>query len=174
MTTPCLPQPMHLLVAGAIADLCARFEHGGYNPSCVIDLGVLVARADGAVDDKERAALRDVFETLLEERLSPAVVDHLIGASLEVIEAAGVEPRARLVAEILDDCDAVEQGIVVALAVALSSDGLASAERAVIAQIARAARFPMARVEALIARVREVAPEALAVPPSRRGGATPG
>jgi tellurite resistance protein len=142
------------LVDDAINVLCTRFEQGGYNPTPIIDLGVLVARADGKVDDAEKKALRDVFESLLDERLSGAVVGHLIAASLEVIELAGAEPRARLVAEILKDCDAVEQGIVVALGIAFASEGLSKAERSVIRTIADAAGLPAARVDALAAEVK--------------------
>ena len=146
------------LVDDAINVLCTRFEHGGYNPTPIIDLGVLVARADGKVDETERQALRDVFEALLDERLSGAVVGHLIAASLEVIELAGALPRARLVAEILKDCDAVEQGIVVALGIAYASEGLSKDERAVIQTIADAAGLSSARVDALAARVKAKLP----------------
>ncbi len=147
------------LVDDAIGVLCTRFEHGGYNPTPIVDLGVLVARADGKVDVAEKKALRDVFEALLDERLSGEVVEHLIAASLEVIEMAGVEPRARLVAEILKDCDAVEQGIVLALGIAFASEGLSKSERAVIDLIADAAGLSPERVDALAAQVKSKLPE---------------
>ena len=118
------------LVDDAINVLCTRFEQHGYNPTPIVDLGVLVARADGKVDDAEKKALRDVFEA-----------------------------RARLVAEILKDCDAVEQGIVVALGIAYASEGLSKDERAVIDMIAKAAGLAPERVDALAKQVKAKLPE---------------
>jgi tellurite resistance protein len=163
-----------VLVDRAIMELCTRFDAGGYNPTPIIDLGVLVARADGKVDADERRALRDVFEALLDEQLPVDVVGHLISASLEVIEQAGPSARARLVAEILEDCDAVEEGLVVALAIAIASEGFSDAERAVVEQIADDANFPRAELAELVERVRATAGDrgsardSLGVPPSKR------
>ena len=148
---------MQTVVRPAIDELCAAFESGGYNPTPIIDLGVLVAAADGSVDEGERAMLSDVFQTLLGTSLSGEVVDHLVTASREVIEAAGAGPRARLVAAILLDCGAVEPGIIVALAVAFASEGYSGAERAVIEGIADAAKLPRARLEELVTKVRAYA-----------------
>lgn len=144
---------MRNIVDPAIDELCLAFERGGYNPTPIIDLGVLVVIADGTVDDKERAVLLDLFQKLLETKLSPEVVDHLVTASVQVVEAAGAEARARLIAEILYDCDAAEAGLVVALAVAYASDGFSAPERIVIERIADAADVPRERLEELIAKV---------------------
>jgi tellurite resistance protein len=162
------------VVEDAVADLCAKFEEGGYYPTPIVDLGVLVARADGVVDTKERQLLRDVFEGLLGTRLSPEVVDQLIQASLDVIEQAGVEARAQLVAEILQDCSATEQGILVALAIAFASEGFSQAERSVIEMVARAARLSPDRFDALVAQIKSKVPDegsardSLSGPASRR------
>ncbi|MBX3191859.1 MAG: TerB family tellurite resistance protein [Labilithrix sp.] len=145
---------MREIVDPAIDQLCRAFDRGGYNPSPIVDLGVLVASAGGKVSMREREVLLDVFQTLLDTTLTPELVDHLVTASLDVIEAAGAEPRARLVAAILADCDAVEPGIRVALAIAFASEGLSTAERAVIYRIAGAAGLAPSRVEALIEEVR--------------------
>jgi tellurite resistance protein len=144
---------MREIVSGAIDELCVAFERGGYNPTPIIDLGVLVVSADGVVDDKEREILLDVFQTILDTKLSAEVVDHLVTASLEVIQAAGAESRARLIAEILLDCDAVEPGLLVALAVAYASEGFSKEERRVVERIADFARCPRARLKELIERV---------------------
>src|SRR4051812_43949320 len=130
---------MREIVGPAIERLCAAFDKHGYNPTPIIDLGVLVAGADGTVDPKEREMLLEVFQTLLDTKISAEVVDALVAASLEVIKAAGTEARERLVAAILQDCDAVEPGILVALAVAFASEGLSKDENAVITRIATAA-----------------------------------
>lgn len=148
---------MRELVAEAIEHLCNAFEKNGYNPTPIIDLGVLVAAADGTVDARERDVLFDVFQSLLETKVTPEVVDALVSASLEVIEAAGAEARARLVAEILLDCDAVEPGMIVALAVAFANEGLTAAEKKAVARIAEAARLPPERLEELTRQVRAVA-----------------
>lgn len=142
------------IIAAAIDDLCGAFERGGYNPTPIIDIGVLVASADGKVDERERTMLLDVFQTLLNTTLTPEVVDHLITASLEVIEAAGAESRARLVAAILEDCDAVEPGVRVALAIAFASQGLSNDETKVVERIARAGGMTSARLAELTAELR--------------------
>ena len=162
------------LVDQAILTLTSRFEAGGYNPTPIIDLGVLVARADGKVDDDERHALSEVFAALLDEQLPYDVVGYLINASLQVIEAAGAGARARLVAEILKDCDAVEEGVIVALAVAFASEGFSDAERGVVEEIANFASLPRDHLDKLVERVRltagdrEMARDSLAVPASKR------
>lgn len=146
---------MHEIIAPAIEELCTAFERGGYNPTPIIDLGVLVANAEGSVRDRERELLSEIFQTLLETALSPDVVDALIRASVEVIEVAGAEPRARLVAAILRDCDAAEPGLRVALAIAFASEGLSDPERAVIDRVAEAAGVPPERVAELVEEVRK-------------------
>jgi len=147
---------MREIVERAIEDLCTAFAQHGYNPTPIIDLGVLVANADGTVDEKERAFLREVYEGLLETALPTEVVDHLISASLDVIRSAGTEPRQRIVGEILADCDAALPGLTVALAVAFASEGLSSAERRVIDGVAEAAEVPAEELEGLVAKVRKV------------------
>lgn len=142
------------VVAPAIESLCSAFARNGYNPTPLIDLGVLVASADGEVDERERATLFQVFQTLLDTALPADVVDHLVTASLEVIQAAGAESRARLIAEILMDCDAVENGLVVALTIAFASEGLSPSERKVIERIADFAHLPRERLDALVVKIQ--------------------
>lgn len=144
---------MKEIVTAAIDQLCAAFDRGGYNPTPIIDLGVLVVIADGVVDEKEREVLRDLFQTLLDTTLSPDVVEHLVTASMQVAKEAGPESRARLIAEILLDCDAVEPGILVALVVAFASEGFSKEERVVVERIADACELPRPRLEELIKKV---------------------
>lgn len=148
---------MRELVSEAIDQLCAAFDRGGYNPTPIIDLGVLVVIADGVVDEKEREVLRDLFQTLLGTTLSADVVDHLVTASMEVAKEAGPESRARLIAEILLDCDAVEPGLLVALAVAFASEGYSKEEQAVVERIADACELSRSRLEELVTKVRALA-----------------
>ena len=170
---------MRKVIATAIDELCEAFNRCGYNPTPIIDIGVLVANADGTVDEREREMLLDVFQTLLNTSLTPEVVDHLITASLEVIEAAGAESRARHVAAILQDCDAVEPGVRVALAIAFASHGLDKDEAKVVDRIASAGGMKASQLAQLTAEIREHAdPDPISVrmslvPQSRPPPATP-
>src|SRR5262245_8521082 len=127
-------------------ELRERFDQNEYNPTPIVDLGALVANADGSVDAKEIDALCEMLEPLLGTELNQELVGYLIEASLKVIEKAGVEPRIRLIAEILMDCDAVEEGMIIALAVAHASEGLSPAERGIIESLARAVELPAPRL----------------------------
>ena len=140
-------------VREAIDRLLDRFERGDYNPTPIIDLGALVANADGVIDAQEIDTLQQILEPLLGAQLDPELVGYLINASLDVIKAAGVEPRMRVLAEILMDCDAVEDGIIVALAVAYASEGLSDAERTLVTQLAKTCELPADRIAALISQV---------------------
>jgi tellurite resistance protein len=142
------------LVKDAAQALCDRFDRNEYNPTPLIDLGALVAIADGNVDDEEIEALRQLLEPMLGAKLDTELVGYLIQASLRVIEAAGTGPRVRLLADILLDCDAVEEGLLVALAVAHASEGVSADERALIESLAAAARLPAARLADLDEKVR--------------------
>jgi tellurite resistance protein len=143
-------------VSPAIEELCDAFERGGYNPTPIIDLGVLVAYADGKIDEKEHAMLQEVFTTLLGTTLSGEVVDGLVTASVEVIKAAGAEERARLVGTILRDCDAGEPGCVVALALAFASEGLSEGEQLVVNRIAEASGVDKEKLGELTKKVRKL------------------
>lgn len=138
------------MVQQAVESLCARFEEGDYNLTPIIDLGALVANADGTVDPEEIETLREVVEALLGAKFNRDLVMHLIDSSLDVVEEAGLDSRARVIVEILLDCDAVEQGIIVALSVAFASGGLSEPERTLITRIARMAELPPRRLEQLI------------------------
>ena len=80
------------MVQRAAVDLCARFDLNDYNPTPLVDLGALVANADGSVDTEELEALRQLLEPMLGAQLNAEMVGYLIEASLRVIEAAGIEP----------------------------------------------------------------------------------
>ena len=144
----------HPIIQKAIQDLCRRFDRHDYNPTPIVDLGALVANADGHVDEHEVEALRHLLEPMLGAQLHTQLVGYLIDASLRVIEEAGVEPRIRLLGEILKDCDAVEEGLIVALAVAHASSGLSPAERGIVESLARATNLPSSRLEELNEKVR--------------------
>ncbi len=143
------------VVTEAVEVLCARFEAGDYNPTPLIDIGALVANADGVIDEQEIDTLRRILEPMLGAELDAQIVRFLIDASVRVIQAEGVDPKIRLVAEILLDCDAVEPALIVAVGVAFSSEGFSDAERAIVEKLAAATDYPSDKLRALIERARE-------------------
>lgn len=144
----------HPAIQDAVESLCELFTGGGYTLTPIIDLGTLVVNADGKVDEREVEMLRYLYHALLGSQMGPDTVRHLVHSSLGVMSEVGVEKRAKLIAEILVDCDAVEEGLTVALGVAFASEGLADSERALIASIAETAKLPAGRLDELIEHVR--------------------
>ena len=144
----------HPLLEIALQSLCARFEAMDYGVTPIIDLATLVAEADGKIDEREVSVLRYLFQESLGTRLSPEMVSHLIKSSLKAVEASDRRARAQLVTEILLDCDAVEEGLTIALAVAFASEGLSAPESALISSIAQGTGTPSARLAELTEQVR--------------------
>jgi hypothetical protein len=144
----------HPIIEEAVGVLCSRFEAGGYALTPVIDIGALIANADGSVDEEELEMLGYLFEALLGSHLGKEALRPLVRASLQVLLEAGLEPRARFLTEILVDCHAVEEGLTVALGVAFASEGLSNAERDIISTMAKCARMPQKQLDALIEKVR--------------------
>ena len=142
----------HPIIQSAAAELATRLQAGGYALSPIVDIGALVANADGNVDDSEAEMLQYLFSELLGSKYTSDMVRHLVQASLRVILEAGLEPRARHIAEILLDCEAVECGLTLAVGVACASEGISSAEHDVVRTVARAARFR--DLDALVAKVK--------------------
>jgi tellurite resistance protein len=142
------------MVRDAIDRLLRQFEAGDYNPTPLIDLGALVANADGKVEPEELEALRGILEPMLGADLDDELVSFLVNASAKSIAEYGVGPRMRVTAQILEDCDAVENGVLVALAIAFAGKGLGIPERTVIEQLATECELPKPRLEALIDEVR--------------------
>ena len=154
----------------AIGTLLALFEEHKYNPTPIIDLGVMVAQADGRLDDGEVESLANLVEELTGTHMTREVVQYLIEASSEVLEMAGLESRARLIADILVDCDAVEPALVVAATIAMSAERervsrmgsktlptgaerLRPEERSVIELVADFAGLPRPALDKLLSRV---------------------
>jgi tellurite resistance protein len=147
------------MIQEAARTLRARFDLHEYNPTPIVDLGALVANADGSVEPEEIEALGQLLEPMLGAELDAELVGYLVEASLRVIAAAGIQPRVRVIAEILKDCNAVEEGILIALSVAYAKEGISSAERSLIESLARAADLPSARLAELDQKVqRALAP----------------
>jgi tellurite resistance protein len=140
------------LVEDALARLGQKFEEADYNPTPLIDLGAIVANADGKIEDTEKEALAQVLEPLLHAHLDKELVGFLVDASLKVLQRAGMERRMEVLAAILHDCDAVDEALVVALAIARNgADG--EAERRVIGQLATICEVPAAHLSDLTRQV---------------------
>jgi uncharacterized tellurite resistance protein B-like protein len=144
----------HPAIQEAVESLCTLFKEGGYALTPIIDLGTLVMSADGAIDENELDILRYLYYSLLGSQIGPDVVQHLVRTSQQIVNEAGLKARAKVIAEILVDCDAVAEGLTVALGIAFASEGLADAERAVIASIAEAADVSPTQLDDLIEHVR--------------------
>jgi tellurite resistance protein len=134
-----------------IDDLLARFPAGDAGLIALVDLTVLVAVADGHIDGAEMSALAESIEALMGSRLDPALVDHLVGESLGQIRALGAEAVARDVGEVLGKHQASEDGLRLAIAIALASEGLSAPELERIGEVADAAGVAPARLDELLA-----------------------
>jgi tellurite resistance protein len=134
--------------------LLARFGDSDEGLTTAVDLAVLVAMADQHIDEAEMAALVASIEGLLGTRLSVAVAKHLVTQSRAKARSAGAEARARAVGASLKFHDAAEEGLRLALAVAWASEGLAEAERALLAVVAGTAGVTGERLDALAAEMK--------------------
>lgn len=141
-------------VTEAVETLVQRMDAGDYNPTPIIELGALIASADGVVDADEIDTIRRILQPMLGAELPADVVKFLIESAGTAIEAAGVDARIGVVAEVLKDCDAVEPAMVVALGVAFASVGFTDAERTVIEKLAAKAEFAPDQLAKLIERMR--------------------
>ena len=134
-----------------IDDLLAHFPAGDDGLIAVVDLAVLVAIADGRIDGAEMTALAESIEALVGSRLPASLVGHLVTESLAQIRALGTEECARAIGAMLSARAAAAEGLALALAVALASEGLSAAELTRITQVAEAAGVAPERLDALIA-----------------------
>lgn len=142
-------------VVAAVETLVKKMAAGDYNPTPIIDLGALIANADGVIDAEEIDTLGRILEPMLGAEIPTEVVKFLIDASVHVIKAAGVDARLRLVAEIMLDCDAAEAALLVAIGVAFASVGYTDAERAVVEKLAASMQVSPARLTELVETIRK-------------------
>ena len=122
-----------------VAALRARFDSSDEGLNAVVDLAVLVALADGTIDEAEMAALAESIGTLVGGTLDPRMSRHIIRESRAKIEAIGVEARAKAIGASLAAHGAAEEGARHARAIAMASAGVSDVERARVALVAIAA-----------------------------------
>jgi len=147
MNTNALLQP-------AVEALCNRFPSNEAGVAAAIDLAVLVAAADGRIDPAEMATLSAFLEAATKTQLSPVFVKHLVQASRQQIAAAGASTRAKLVGESIAAQGCVDEGLRLALVIALASDGFSEVEREQIEVIAKAAGAAPDRVDTLCREIQ--------------------
>jgi tellurite resistance protein len=119
----------------------------------LIDLAVLVARADGVIDEAEKAALSAFVAELVGENLSQMVVDHLVSEAIGAIEKKNLLAQCEAIGKTLAKADVVTDGLELAIRIAMASNGLAEAEKDVIYAVAKAAGATPEQTALLIARV---------------------
>lgn len=143
------------LLEDTVAVLMERLAAMEYYPTPIIDLGVLVAQSDGVIEDEELGLLRELFGELLGTKLRGRLAQHLIDASLEVTKMAGADARIRVLAEVLADCGAVEEGLIIAASIANASTGIGASEKKLLEALAKAAEAPSGMLAKVIARVEK-------------------
>ena len=141
------------MVTQALDRVARKFEDADYNPTPLIDLGAIVANADGKVDDGEKAALAQLLEPLLHAHLVTELVGFPVDASLKVLTRAGTARRLDVLAAILHDCDAVDEAVIVALAIGLSAGKLGDPEKKVIGELGAACELEPERLAELTRQV---------------------
>jgi tellurite resistance protein len=134
-----------------IDELLAHFPAGDAGLIALVDLTVLVAIADGTIDGAELRALTESMQAIVGSRLEPSLVDHLVTESLSQIRSLGAESCARDIGEVLAAHHAGDDGIRLAVAIAVASDGLSEPELLRIGEVAHAAGVSPARLDELIA-----------------------
>jgi tellurite resistance protein len=134
-----------------IDELLVHFPAGDAGLIALVDLTVLVAIADGHIDGAEMAALTESIEAMVGSRLEPSLVEHLVTESVAQIRTLGAEASARDIGEVLAAHHAGEEGVRLALAIGLASEGLSASELERIGEVAHAAGVSAARLDELIA-----------------------
>jgi tellurite resistance protein len=150
---PELP-PIGSRIARALESLCTRVHAHERGAACVVDLLTLVASADGVIDDAEMEALSSALSALLGGERLPKYLRLLVQSSIDEIHKIGAAETMLRIAEVLTECDASEDGLVMAIAVAYASYGMCAPERAAIRALAGVTGIESERCERLIRDVR--------------------
>ncbi|MBI2394784.1 MAG: hypothetical protein HYV09_34765 [Deltaproteobacteria bacterium] len=119
----------------------------------ILELGCLVAIADGHADDAERAALHRVLKELCNVDLGDEAMAQMIESAQEVVASDGMDARCDQVGASLKALGLSELGVELAALIGLVSHGLDQHELAALGRIAAAAELDDARLSALIGTV---------------------
>ena len=137
------------IIRPLVAALRARFDSSDEGLNAIVDLAVLVALADGKIDEAEMAALAESIGALVGGALDPRMTRQVIRESRAKIDAASPEARARAIGESLAAHGAVDEGLRLALAIGWASEGLSTVERERTLLVALAAGVTAARLDEL-------------------------
>ncbi|MCA9664132.1 MAG: DUF2236 domain-containing protein [Myxococcales bacterium] len=121
----------------------------------ITDLLVVVAAADGEIDDLEQAALGAALSTLVGESLDDDQARARVDAARERIEASGIETVTDGLAEALASSHAVEPGIRLATAIAYVNSGIDKAERRIVDLLASRGELSAEALDRIVQEVRD-------------------
>jgi hypothetical protein len=144
----------HPAIQSAMTTLRERLQSKGQSLGAIVDLATLIASADGKIDQSELEILSDALTVFLADNLEPAIVQSFVESSQRSLESSGMPARIRNLARTLWSCGAAEHGLIVAIAVAYASFGLAQPERDLILSLSDATGVPRERLYTLIDTVR--------------------
>jgi tellurite resistance protein len=122
--------------AESVATLVEAFPG---RPELVVEIAVLLAQADGEIDEAESSALVETLQAAFGASLAPMVVRALIEEVVDLVTAEGAEARAKALAAQLAEAGALDQGVQLAQAIAESSEGVGEEEAKLIALLRGAA-----------------------------------
>lgn len=128
-----------------------RVEAEGRALEGLIDAAMIMACADGELADEEYDVVSGVIDGFFDGNVTRRQIEEIMAASLEAIEAEGLEARMEVVAENLDSAELRELALSAAAYVMLSDDEVVEGEEdEVYYQLADALEIPRRRAEAII------------------------
>jgi uncharacterized tellurite resistance protein B-like protein len=130
------------LVQAAIKDFIAKAGTSNASLELVVRLGVLVASADGTIDDAELGSLATILAEVFGEGMPPQLVRILVKDSAKRMESVDKTALAAEMGKALAEHGAVPEGLRVASAIARTSEGIADEERALVVAMADGAGQP--------------------------------
>lgn len=117
-----------------------------------VEAGYLAARADGTVDDAEKATLVKAVELLSQGLVLEWETEDLLDRCAKRADEAGVDTRASKVGELLKELGQPEAGLLVAAFVARATDGVAKSEAEMLKSIGKAAGLKAGDVKDIVKR----------------------
>ena len=138
-------------VKEALKTILQRFEEHEFAPMPIVDLGVMIAQADGKFDAAEALALT-------------SLVGRLLGAVLRDCDA--VEPAFVVAVELALSTERSPDSLRLVKAAKPAPRRIRDPERRVLEQLADAAGLPRSRLEALLQQALADAARASQAPPA--------
>ena len=108
----------------------------------------VISAADGTSSEQEYDALLDRLELL--GGVDRDRIDELLAAAARDLEASGFEGRIAHIADLVEDRDAAEAVLIVAMAIALADDDVSAEEREMVTQLAAGLGLPDVDLDAMI------------------------